>query len=513
MVPLKGSAKAAPDAAKMTTINTSDAIDVTIRIRRKRSLDTSLKDRQQYSLEEYEKEFGAAQSDIELIEQFAADNHLSVTLIDHARRSVILRGKIKYFETAFQVHLANYDAGDGRMFRGRSGQIHIPANLEGVVEGVFGLDNRAAAQPLFQVLKMDGAVNPRTVTFSGYAPNDVANAYGYPQNVTGKGQCIALIELDGGYRKKDLGTYFSTLQRPLPKVKAVGVDGGYNNPGTANGPDAEVMLDIEVAGAVASGAKIVVYFAPNTDQGFLDAITTALHDKVNRPAVISISWGAAESGWTQQSMNSYNEAFKAASVLGVTICAAAGDMGSSDQQPGVNGYDGHVHVDFPASSPYVLACGGTRAQITNHTVSNEIVWHDAVDSATGGGVSDFFPLPDYQLTTGVPLSAETKFKGRGIPDVAGNASPNTGYKILVDGQWAVIGGTSAVAPLMAAFFALNNEKKNSKAGFVQPKLYATPNNFCRDITQGDNITTPSNIGYTAGVGWDACSGWGVMSSY
>jgi kumamolisin len=205
-------------------------------------------------------------------------------------------------------------------------------------------------------------------------------------------------------------------------------------------------------------------------------------------------------------LNSFNEAFKSAAVLGITICIAAGDEGSSDNVP-----DGKVHVDFPASSPYVLACGGTRLIAKGGTVTTETVWNDSNSSATGGGVSEFFPLPNYQEGKGVPVSASTQFIGRGVPDVAGDADPVTGYQVLVDGQSLVFGGTSAVAPLMAGLIALLNQKSGSQAGFINPKLYANPTQFCRDITVGNNITTSTNLGYTAAAGWDACTGWGVMN--
>ena len=302
-------------------------------------------------------------------------------------------------------------------------------------------------------------------------------------------------------------TYFSGLNIQQPSVKAISVDKGKNKPSNANSADGEVMLDIEVAGSVAPGAKIAVYFTPNTDKGFLDAVTTAIHDSRNKPSVISISWGSAEVQWTEQSLTNFNEAFKAASLMGVTICVAAGDAGSADRVT-----DGKVHADFPASSPYVLACGGTSLKVSNNKIASETVWHDSDTSATGGGVSEFFTLPDYQTNANVPLSASTGFKGRGVPDVAADADPNTGYNVRVDGEDFVIGGTSAVAPLMAGLVALVNQKNNNNAGFINPKLYAVQG-LCRDITEGDNITTSTNKGYTAGVGWDACTGLGVLSGF
>jgi kumamolisin len=202
-------------------------------------------------------------------------------------------------------------------------------------------------------------------------------------------------------------------------------------------------------------------------------------------------------------MNNYNEAFKAAALMGVTVCAAAGDSGSAD---GIN--DGKAHADFPASSPYVLACGGTKLTADNGQVTTEIVWHESNDSATGGGVSEFFKKPDYQKTAKIPVSVNNKFAGRGLPDVSAVADPNTGYKVYVDGSYAVIGGTSAVAPLMAGLLARLNQTKKKPVGFIHSGIYQNPSAF-RDITVGDNITTTTGKGYTAGTGWDGCTGLGV----
>ncbi len=210
----------------------------------------------------------------------------------------------------------------------------------------------------------------------------------------GAGECIALIELGGGYRPQDLQTYFSGLGVPLPTVTAVSVDQATNQPtGDPDGPDGEVMLDIEVAGAIAPAAAIAVYFAPNTDAGFLDAVTTAIHDEVRKPSVVSISWGGAESTWTQQAMTTMDQAFQAAAAMGITVCVAAGDGGSTD---GVS--DGSNHVDFPASSSYALACGGTSLQANGTTIVSEVVWNDGnpASGAGGGGVSTFFALPSWQ---------------------------------------------------------------------------------------------------------------------
>jgi kumamolisin len=258
------------------------------------------------------------------------------------------------------------------------------------------------------------------------------------------------------------------------------------------------MLDIEVAGAVAPGADIVVYFAPNTDQGFIDAISTAVHDTTHKPSVISISWGGPESSWTQQSLTALDEACQSAAALGITITAASGDNGSSD---GVT--TGGNHVDFPASSPHVLACGGTKLLGSGASITSEVVWNEtaANEGATGGGVSTAFPVPTWQAAAGIPKAGT--FAGRGVPDVSGDADPATGYIVRVDGQSMVIGGTSAVAPLWAGLIALNNAQNKKAAGFLQPTIYtAKARSAFRDITSGNNGA------FSAGAGWDACTGLG-----
>lgn len=502
-VELNGSQRQVPQGVKSTPVNASDVIEVTIKLRRRNPIETFINDpgRQDHFLshEEYEKQFGASPADIDLVEEYAHQHDLTIVASSVAERSIVLKGSLENFSRAFNVFLANYQHNDGKMYRGRTGSIHIPEELAGVVEGIFGLDNRPQASPMFHVAKNNGRIIQPSQASTSYNPNDVAKLYHYPTDVTGKGQCIALIELGGGYRAQDMTSYFSSIGLPVPVIRSVSVDGAVNSPSTADSADGEVVLDIQVAGAVAPAAAIVVYFAPNTDQGFLDAISKALHDTKNNPSAISISWGAPESQWTEQAMYNYNQTFMSAVALGVTITAAAGDHGSSDGQT-----DGKAHVDFPSSSPYVLACGGTK--LSGNT---ETVWNSGDGWATGGGISNVFPVPDYQASVKLPPSLNAgQAKGRGVPDIAGNADSATGYNVLVDGQWAVIGGTSAVAPLIAGLIALTNEKLKKRAGYLHPALYAMDKKIFKDITKGNNITEGLS-GYKAASGWDACTGLGV----
>jgi kumamolisin len=410
---------------------------------------------------------------------------------------VVLSGTVAGMEAAFSVKLQRFEHASGH-YRGRQGVIELPAELHGVVEAVLGLDNRPQAKPHF---RMRGKHTRRSLqtTAVAYSPVQLAGLYGYPQ-ATGQGQCVGIIELGGGFTQSDLETYFSNLGVGMPQVTAVSVDGGANAPtGDANGPDGEVMLDIEVIGAVAPDATIAVYFAPNTDAGFLDAVTQAIHDTTHKPSVISISWGSAESNWTDQAMTAMDDAFQVAATLGVTICVASGDSGSND---GVT--DGSDHVDFPASSPYALSCGGTSLQASDSSITSEVVWNDGAQGGSGGGgVSGFFPLPSWQagLQTTDADGVTTPLSNRGVPDVSGDADPETGYDVRIDGTDTVIGGTSAVAPLWAGLLARINQLAGKPVGYIQPQLYQNPQAF-RDITQGNNGD------FFASDGWDACTGLG-----
>ena len=325
---------------------------------------------------------------------------------------------------------------------------------------------------------------------TSYTPAQVAELYYYPTGHDGTGECIALLELGGGFNPTDLKNYWKQVGLSnTPTVTAVPVGNGSNSPGDPDGADGEVMLDIEVSGSIAPGSKIVVYFAENTDAGFLNAITTAIHDSTNAPSILSISWGGPESSWTQQAMTSMDEAFQSAAAMGVTVLVAAGDDGSTD---GVT--DGEQHVDFPSSSPNVLACGGTKlvgswAQRSAAKSSGNEAGRTtkAQPEAASGG---FFALPSYQSSAGVPASSNPQgFAGRGVPDVAGDADPTTGYNTLVDGQSGVIGGTSAVAPLWAGLIALY------QPGHRASRLGSSTR--CSTRTQTPEISTTSPPATTA----------------
>jgi kumamolisin len=506
-VELKGSARAAlPGGQDVGPIDPNQQIDVSVLLRRgskpgefptaaQMSADPPTK-RKYLSREEFARLHGATTSDLEKVRAFAAEYGLAVTSEDRASRTVKLRGTVQGFNEAFGVKLRRYEHNSGT-YRCRTGALTIPAELEAVVEGVFGLDNRPQAKAHFRLRKTGPSVGPHAVADS-FSPVQIAQAYAFPKIATGAGQCIAVIELGGGYNNSDLDSFFGGLGISTPKVTAVPVDGGSNSPsGDPSGADGEVELDIEVAGAIAPGAQIAAYFAPNTDQGFIDAVTAAVHDAKLKPSIISISWGGPENSWTAQSRNALSSACQDAGTMGVTVLAASGDDGASDGST-----NGAPTVDFPAASPFVIACGGTKLTLSGSSIGSEQAWNElsANEGATGGGVSEAFAIPSYQQNAKVP-QAPNGFAGRGVPDVAGNADPQSGYNVFVDGKGAVIGGTSAVAPLWAGLLALVNQSLGANVGFVNAQLYSAASTF-HDITSGNNGK------YSAGPGWDACTGLG-----
>jgi kumamolisin len=509
--PLTGSERGPlPDSRVLGPADPAERLEVTVVVRPADR--AALKDRVQrlargeraaghMSRADFARRHGASRADLDAVRDFAEAHGLAVVQEHAGRRSVVLSGTVAQFNDAFGIQL-QHCSHPGGTYRGRTGPVNIPAELDGVIEAVLGLDNRPQARTHFRMKTTSTRrrSRPARAAAASFTPVQLASLYDFPQG-DGKGECIALIELGGGFRPQDIQSYFSGLGIAAPDVTAVSVDQGTNQPtGDPNGPDGEVMLDIEVAGAIAPGASIAVYFAPNTDAGFLDAVTTAIHDEVRKPSVISISWGGPESTWTQQAMTAMDQAFQSAAAMGVTVCVASGDSGSSDGTA-----DGGNHVDFPSSSSYSLACGGTSLQASGTVISREVVWNDgdAANGASGGGVSTFFALPAWQqgLDTTDAQGSRSPLANRGVPDVAADADPQTGYAVLVDGTSAVYGGTSAVAPLWAGLIARINALTGRSAGFVNPALYGQPSAL-RDITQGNNG------GFTASPGWDACTGLG-----
>ena len=419
--------------------------------------------------------YGADPAALDRLTVHATAAGLTVASADAGSRLVTLQGTAAQVQGAFGTRLGR--AGDDRV---QTTSVQLPDTLVGDVIAVLGLDTRDAA-------RYQTRLRPNASAETAYTPLDLATRYAFPAG-DGTGQTVGIIELGGGYEVADVDAYCQGLGVGSPALTAVPVQGGKNVPGgDPSGADGEVCLDVEVVAVVVPKAAIRVYFAPNTDAGFVAALTQSVQDGVD---VVSISWGSAESTWTASSTKAFDAAMADAAALGITVCVAAGDGGSADGQD-----DGRPHADFPASSPHGLGCGGTRLP----TSGAEVVWNDgAQGGAGGGGVSTVFPVPDFQTGRTVDGSPLT---GRGVPDVAADADPETGYRVRIDGADSVIGGTSAAAPLWAALIARLQQAGGSKR-WLTPLLYAAPTGTLHDITSGDNGS------YSATTGWDACTGLG-----
>jgi kumamolisin len=469
--------------------------------------------------------YGASAEDISKVSAVFGKLGLKTVSASPAARTVRLAGTVAAMERAFQVKLINYYHAGGN-YRGRVGYVSIPAEVAGIVEGVFGLDNRRVARRS-RVPIRDGrraralsAVNP-----AWYKPAELAARYHFPDG-DGSGQTVALLEFAGGYFPDDLKKFCQLAGVGEPNVTTISVDGTPTD--AQDGAEGEVMLDIEVVAGVCPKAKIVVYFAEFTEPGWLAALDAVVHDAANDPSVLSISWGEPEDTdrFTSQVMTEINEILKEAAHLGITVCVAAGDDGSSDAD-----LDGLAHVDFPAASPFVLAVGGTTIPVKGGT-QPDIVWFegnglrpvqpgDPDGGSTGGGCSSATPRPAWQANIDVSSVNPGAIVGRCIPDLAANADWDASpYLLVVDGQPQGNGGTSAAAPLVASLIALLNAKRGpgKRVGYLTPVLYQSKGGGssgpavgaigCTDVVTGNNNTAQVG-GYSAGPGYDAVSGWGT----
>jgi kumamolisin len=461
-------------------------------------------------------DFGSDPHAVQAIEAYAKEHNLVVTRDEPASGRLGLAGTAADLSAAFGVTLFDYTHPELGEFHARTGPVHVPADLAGAITGVFGFNNHRMLRR-----KLHNSSKPADLSVSArswFVPTELAPIYGFPANNAAT-QCIGLLEFGGGVETADVAAYFKKIDQPAPAVTVVALDGVSTDPTADPDSTGEVMLDIDVAGALGGGARLAVYFSTFDEKGLVDALSAVINDATNDPSVVSISWGWVEnqpfngSGilWSPAAIEHCNESFLAAAQLGITVCVSTGDDGSEAQQK-----DGRAHVNFPATSPYVLAVGGTTLHVRKGTHGStkvtETVWNDGPGSGTGGGVSDITPAPSWQEGK-VPVSINPgHFCGRAIPDVAADADPATGYITMSGGKLQIVGGTSASAPLWASLIARTNAAIGKRVGNINALLYSSigPAGTLRDIVSGDNDTDGLLDGqFKAGPGWDACTGWGV----
>jgi kumamolisin len=517
-------------ATAVGPVDAAETITVTVIVRRRPGsrpmtvqefTSTPRSQRRRLSREEFAATHGAAPEELEIVAAFARSQGLEVIESDSARRSVEVRGTAAQINSAFAVALHHYES-PRRKYRGFAGAVHLPPSVSEVVESVIGLDNRPVPAKRWGARR--GPADPPGAT--SLTPAQVAQLYSFPAG-NGAGQTIGIYEMaipdennnveNPGYTVSDVSLTLNAFGGGLavPTLVDVSVDGQVN----AGVSDGETVLDITVSGAIAQGATIAVYFTGPTNQNIIHALQRMIHPTAGDPvpSVISISYGLSPddetSSITTDEYNQMDQLFQDAAHLDITVFVSSGDSGAMFD-PSVN----QAQASFPATDPWVTACGGTTIGDISGATFEEFVWNDTFGSnsgATGGGVSVLFnSLPSYQQGIGVPTRVNTGTIGRGIPDIAGNASPNSGYAEFGAGQSiGPTGGTSAVAPLYAGLIAVINANLGKPAGFINPVLYSMPATGFKDTLGAPgpaNNTFNGVTGYPAGPGWDACTGRGSV---
>jgi kumamolisin len=437
------------------------AVSIVVRPAARRDHDpitASIGGAQQLAPEDLASAFGPAESDVAAVLGFADRVGLVLEGVIPVARTVRVSGTASQYERAFGVALADYEY-QGTTFRGRTGTINVPGDLSEIVTAVFGLDTRPVGRHVAAVPVPIG---------EALSPLQVKSAYRFPAQVDGRGQCIGFIELGGGYRPSDIDTHLANLGGRAPHVVEVGVGAAFNAPtaGPPNNPcdpDLEVALDLQVAAAAAPGATIAVYFAANTSQGFLDAVTAAVTDVVRRPSVLAICWSAAEEeGFITAALaRAADELFRVAGSCGITVLSASGRADAGSSQSPFSGA-------FPAVSPNVTACTGTRLFVSEGGIQAEQLW-EARPGAEEVATSRLFALPRWQSSLAASVAREQQpLTGRLTPDVAAHAA---GYLVTVRGVNRSAAGLGAATSLWAGLVALLNHSLDQRVGWLNPHLY------------------------------------------
>jgi kumamolisin len=462
---------------------------------------------------------GADQREMDTVAQFLRDAGMEVLDADTARRSIVARGTVAATNRLFATELNDYAYSKGT-YRSHDGAVNLPAAIADYVSAVVGLTNRKVEARHWRAATAEvqtaPGVPPNTVPLT---PAQIATLYGFPAG-DGAGETIALYEMEtqdgpAGYSMADIEATMKALGNlPLPTIVDVPVDGTTNS----GKSDGETGLDITVAGAIAPKSTIAVYFAAAQTQSMLLALQMMVTPKAGDPApgIVSISygWGADDPDEQSFSDNEYDEftkIFEDAAASKITVLVSSGDSGAYVESKTL------AQTSYPASDIWVTACGGTIVGNVEGTSCEEWVWNNgAAGGATGGGVSARFAVPQYQQQSNVPERLSTGQSGRGVPDIAGNASPYSGYLQVVNGsQPEPIGGTSAVAPLYAGLMARINANLGNPVGYLNTTLYTLSASAFRDIVGAPgpvNNSFEGVTGYPAGPGWDACTGLGSVQA-
>jgi kumamolisin len=421
--------------------------------------------------------------DLETLRSYCAG--FGIEVVATHWRSATLHGPVEAFARALGAKVDVRARPDtGARFRHRSGSLHLPPHVSAIVQGVFGLLEWPPSSRLPQ-----RAEKPETALTA----SAIAARYRFPASDAAS-QTIAIVQLGGRFKPDDFSACMALqgVSAAAPRIQPVDGATEVRTIETAN--DVETALDAHIAGALAPGAQVVLYDAPHSERGLIDAVRSALFGSIAKPSVISISYGWPEMLWTPSALDVIDELFVAAALCGVTVICASGDNGDESDWG-----DGKLHVVAPASSPFALAAGASQID----DGGSEVVWDKRPQATrrTGGGFSSHPPFtrPPWQQGALAGFAGT----GRGSPDVAAQTAP--GYVAVLDGKPFNASGTSAVAPMWAALVARINAKLGAQAGFFAPLLYARRANgrLFADVTSGNNGA------YHAQAGWNPCTGLGT----
>lgn len=460
----------------------------------------------------------------EFIDQQGMDPALRQRIIDWVTRNALrltdqrewilwLEGSADQIQRTFNIRFYWRRKGQQWFFYPRNDP-EVPGWMASWIAGIVGLDNISRLNASHRQPKRPEQLPNGGL---GFFPKDLETAYHFPSTYDGTGQTIGLLEFSNGYNIHDVQDFWQRMGITPPTLKFVSVDGTPND-GGAQFYDMEATLDVEWAGAMAPGANLVVYEASAgmSDQSFglsvLKALDYAIHDTVNHPSVLSISYGDSETHFPPAVMQAWDTVILHGAMIGITTFVASGDQGAY----GLHGLGWpKLRVDTPANCPHAVAVGGTHLVLSpDGSIETETGWTDTNNNgASGGGISQVFPVPSYQSRLTLPLKIG-QHAGRGLPDVAADADPDTGYFVIFQGQGSAIGGTSAAAPLWAALCARINQARTAVGltplGYANPVLYnlgAAISPSFRAITEGNNSYNCVS-GFQCGPGWNAVTGWG-----
>ncbi len=421
-----------------------------------------------------EAQTAADPDDLELLRRYCG--RYDIEVVSSHWRAAALTGSMHQLVKAFGATAGIYELEDKRRFRHRSKSLHAPPEIATILQGVFGIHQWPRSHAI-------GRMQPHVVPPSA---KDIVARYAFPDG-DGSTQAIAIVQLRGEFRNDDFAACMKSQGVVAKKPIVRRIDDAELHHGIETAKDLESAIDTQIVGALAPGAQIVIYAAPDDERGVLDAIRHSLFDYKNNPSIISISFGFPEYLWTPAALTILNDLFAFAALAGVSVFCASGDGGAELDR------EGRAHVLAPASSPFAHACGGTQIGKDD----SESVWPQS-----GGGFSALFDVPPWQGAAAAVARAYKATPGRGVPDVAAQATP--GYRVYFNGKAFAMGGTSAVAPMWAALASRLAQRIGHSLGFFSPLLYnANAKRAFREATSGGNDR------YKGAPGWNPCVGLGA----